>query len=162
MKTHWKKLHNPDFIGAYAFQPNQEIVATIAKANVENVTGSNGKSEQCMVVHFKEKDLKPLICNVTNSKAIARVAGSDYIEDWANVAITLFTTQVQAFGDTVQAVRVRTIAPKIELEELKSDHPRWDGAVQSIKNGQIDIDGIKKHFKLSTKNEKLLMEQSNA
>ena len=28
-KTHWKKLNNPDYLGAYALEPGQELVATI-------------------------------------------------------------------------------------------------------------------------------------
>jgi hypothetical protein len=49
---------------------------------------------------------------------------------------------VQAFGDTVQAVRVRTIAHKIELEELNPDHPRWNPIADVTGDGKVDITDI--------------------
>lgn len=152
-KTHWKKLHNPDYLGAYAFQPNEEIIATISGAKVEPVMGSGGKKEDCMVVRFKEKHIKPLICNVTNSKSISKVAGSEYIEDWEGVTIALFTTEVNAFGDTVQAVRVRSKAPKLTKPELTPTHEKWSGAVANLHSGAVTIDAIKKHYNLSKENE---------
>lgn len=153
MKTHWKKLHNPDFLGAYAFQPGQEIIATIKGAKVEKVTGSGGKSEDCMVVRFNEPNIKPLICNITNSKAISKVAGSEYIEDWQGVAISLFVTTVDAFGDTVQAVRVRSKAPKLTKPELTPDHEKWSGAVANLHSGAVTIDAIKMHYNLTKETE---------
>jgi len=158
-KTHWKKLHNPDFIGAYAFQPNEEIIATIKSASVESVTGSGGKSEDCMVVRFNESYIKPLICNVTNSKAISKVAGSEYIEDWQNVAIQLFTTEVNAFGDTVQAVRVRTKAPKLTKPEMNATHEKWEGMIKSLAEGNTSIENILKHYDMSKENQILAAEQ---
>jgi hypothetical protein len=98
LKTHWKKLHNPDYIGAYAFQPGEEKVLTIASVTQEDVKNKDGKSDTVMTVRFKEKDVKPLICNVTNAKAIEKVAGSGYIEDWTGVPIQLYVTEVSAFG----------------------------------------------------------------
>ena len=34
------------------------------------VTGPDGKKEECTVVHFAEKEIKPLILNTTNAKTI--------------------------------------------------------------------------------------------
>jgi len=133
-KTHWRKFHNPDYIGAYAFQPGERKIVTIEKAGLEKVTGQGGKKEDCLVIHFKGKE-KPLICNVTNSKAIEKVAGSGYIEDWKGVAIELYTTEVQAFGDTVEAVRVKPTAPKVDKPELTSSHPAWDKVVKAVSEG---------------------------
>jgi len=110
-KTHWKKFHNPDYIGAYAFQPEESKVLTIREAKQEKVQGSTGKKEDCLVVYFTEPE-KPLICNVTNSKAIAKVVGSNFIEDWPGTRIELYVTMVSAFGDQVEAVRVRTVPPR--------------------------------------------------
>jgi len=133
-KTHWKKFHNPDYIGAYAFQPGERKILTIDRAAQEQVIGSSGKKDDCLVVHFRQ-DEKPLICNVTNSKAISKVAGSDYIEDWAGVHIELYTTEVQAFGDTVQAVRVKRTPPRIEKPELTKKHPAYDKVVAAVADG---------------------------
>lgn len=111
-KTHWKKLTNPEYLGAYAFMPGEEKIGTIdhVTPGVE-VTGPDGKKEQCTVAYFKERDLKPLILNVTNCKAISRLYGSDYIEDWAGKRIVMGVQKVPAFGERVDAVRIRPKRP---------------------------------------------------
>lgn len=108
--THWRKLDNPDYIGAYAFQPGEEKVVTIIRVGRERVIGADGKSEECTVVHFAENE-KPMILNATNGKAIQKVAGTGYIENWAGVRIVLHVEKVKAFGDVVDAVRVMKKKP---------------------------------------------------
>lgn len=114
-KTHWKKAVAPgDYLGAYDFQEGEEKVVTIKSVNqAETIMTNEGKSQHA-VVHFAE-DVKPLILNVTNSKAITKVAGSPYFEDWAGVAIQLYVDpNIRAFGETVSAVRVRPRKPVIK------------------------------------------------
>src|SRR5690606_25940000 len=113
-KTHWKQFHNPDYIGAYALEPGQEIIVTIRSAGTEQVIGASGKKEDCMVIHFSERGIKPMICNVTNAKMITKVTGSPYVEDWAGHKIQLYAARVNAFGEEVEALRVRPKAPKGE------------------------------------------------
>lgn len=103
-KTHWKKNYNPNYIGAWAFQPGEEKTVTIAEVKQEMVQGQSGK-EECVVAHFAE-DIKPLILNKTNAETIAKVWGTPYIEDWAGRKITLKVKKISAFGDMVDAVRV--------------------------------------------------------
>jgi len=111
-KTHWKKTTNPDFLGAYALDPGSDLILTISHAREQEFTGTGGKKEEGLVIHWKERDYKPMICNATNAKAITKVAGSPYIEDWSNTRIALYAAEVSAFGETVDALRVRNYAPK--------------------------------------------------
>lgn len=104
--THWKKLENPDYIGAYAFQPGEKKVVTIASVGREMIVGTEGKKSEETVVRFCENE-KPLILNVTNAKQISKHAGSPYIEQWPGVRIILGVEKVKAFGDVVEAVRVQ-------------------------------------------------------
>lgn len=111
-KTHWKKLHNPDYLGAYALTPGQDLIATIKKVQNEIVTGPDGKKEECMVMHFTEKDTKPMIVNATNAKQIQKLFKTPYIEEWSGRKIQLFIDHVKAFGEVVEALRVRPFLPK--------------------------------------------------
>lgn len=111
--THWKKMQNPDYLGAFSFDPGQDMILTIKSTGEETVTGPDGKKEDCMVIRFAEPVL-PMICNVTNSKTIADVLKSPYVEHWVGRKIQLYVTKVKAFGETVDAVRVRPYPPKIE------------------------------------------------
>lgn len=112
-KTHWKKLTNPNYLGAYAFQPGEEKVVTIKEVNYEVVQNQNGK-EECIVCHFVE-DIKPMILNKTNCDTIAKVIGTPYIEDWNGQRIILKVRKVSAFGETVDAVRVAKERPVDEV-----------------------------------------------
>lgn len=110
--THWKKLTNPDYLGAYALEPGQEIVATIRSVGTEQVVGTDGKKEECTVAHFAERSIKPMILNATNCKTITKLSGSPYIENWAGTRIQIYVDKVKAFGDVVEALRIRPTSPK--------------------------------------------------
>ena len=112
IKTHWKKLQNPDYLGSYAFQPGEEKTVTIKEVKRELIFNpSNSGKEECTVVYFVE-DLKPLILNATNAKMIAKVWGTPYIEDWKGLQIILGVKKISAFGEMVDAVRVINRRPE--------------------------------------------------
>jgi hypothetical protein len=117
MKTHWKKLQNPDYLGAYALEPGKDLTATIQSVGEEPVAGTDGKKENCTVVHFVERDIKPMILNVTNAKTISKIYKTPYIEDWHGCKIQLFVAQVKAFGDVVDALRIRPYKPDVKVLE---------------------------------------------
>jgi hypothetical protein len=116
MKTPWKKLMNPDYLGAYSLDDGNgkynDITATIQYVNVENVTGPDGKKEDCAVAHFAERDLKPMILNATNMKTLEKLFKSKYIEDWAGRKIQIGVEAVKAFGDVVDAFASASFLPK--------------------------------------------------
>lgn len=108
-KTHWKKLTNPNYIGSHDFQPGQELTVTIEKVSNEVVKCFDGKSvkeESCIIAHIKGAK-KPLILNKTNCKIISKNLGSEYIEEWAGKSITLYVAKVRAFGENVDAIRIK-------------------------------------------------------
>ena len=110
--THWRQTQRTDYLGAWALQPGQEVILTIDHACVEKVTGTDGKKEDCLVLYYKENfGPRKMIVNRTNAKAISHVANSPYIEQWAGVQIQVYADRVKAFGDVVDAIRVRPFAP---------------------------------------------------
>jgi len=125
MKTNWKKLINPDYLGAYSLDDGNgkytDIVATIQYVKVENVTGPDGKKEDCVVAHFSERDTKPMILNTTNMKMLEKLFHTKYIEDWAGRKIQIGVEAVKAFGDIVDALRIRKFLPREEGQAKCSD-----------------------------------------
>lgn len=114
-KTPWKKIvSDPDFLGEADFDEGEEKIATIDRvASGVKVKTAEGTSEKA-VVYFRER-LKPMILNVARSKAITKVSGSKFVEDWPGVVIQLYVDDnVKAFGDVVSAVRVRPRKPVIK------------------------------------------------
>lgn len=111
-KTHWRKLFNPEYLGAYSLDPGKDLIVTIKSVGQENVTGPDGKKEECTVAHFEEHGIKPMILNSTNSKMITKIHKTPYIEEWRGRQIQLYADKVRAFGEIVEALRVRNFVPK--------------------------------------------------
>ena len=115
-KTHWKKVvSDPNYLGEADFRENEEKVLTISHVNSgETVTTAEGKSTKA-VLYWKEPGNKPMILNVARSKAIEKVTGSPYFEEWPGHQLQLYIqTGIKAFGDVVNAVRVRPYKPRVQ------------------------------------------------
>lgn len=154
--THWKKLHNPDFLGSWVLQPEEEIIGTIKSVGNEIVTGPDGKKDECVVAHFKEPHLKPMILNATNCKTIAKIYKTPFIQEWVGKQIQIYMALVNAFGEQVEALRIRPKVPTVKKPELTPEHKKWAGAVNAIRSGGQTVEGIKKYFFLSDENEAAL------
>lgn len=157
-KTHYKKLRNPNYIGSYELMTGgepKEITVEIASA-VKEMVQNGDKKEEAMVLKLKNQ--KPMIVNSTNAKNISKALGSPYIEDWNGKIITLYVAKIRAFGEMVDALRVRPTAPLAPtLPDLNPLHEKWAGAVKAIKEGKTTIEAIRKSYHLNDENEKLLL-----
>lgn len=154
--THFKKLINPDYLGAYSLMDGEvhELNVTILNVQNKSITGADGKQDEVTIATLK--DQKPMILNVTNQKAIAKALGTPYIEQWYGKVVTLYVAKIRAFGENVEALRVRDKAPKIERERLTPDSPKWAAAVVAVKAGTTTIDQIRSKYDLSDNDAKLL------
>lgn len=117
--THWKRLRNPDYFGAYAMPTDgSDIILTIKSAGQEEVTGDKNKKSKCLVIHFVE-NVKPMILNATNSKAIQKLSGTPYVEKWAGTKVQIYVTRLNAFGEDREALRIREFTPQ-QLRPVES------------------------------------------
>ena len=106
--THWKKLTNPNYIGAHDLQPGQEVKITIKSVAKEMVKGVDGKEEELIVARLEKTATgKPMILNKTNCRIISKVLDTPYIEEWAGRSVIIYSAKVKAFGDFVDALRVK-------------------------------------------------------
>ena len=118
-ETHYKKLINPDYLGAYSLEPGQDMILTIRSVGKEVITGTGGKQEECIVCRWVE-DQKPMILNVTNCKTISKMLKTPYVEKWAGHRIQIYATTTKFGGDTVECLRIRKDPPedaKVACEE---------------------------------------------
>ena len=131
-KTPWKRIvSDSDYLSEADFDEGEEKTATIdrVKSSVK-IQSAEGASEKA-VIFFRE-NIKPMILNVARSKAITRVSGSKFVEDWPGTVIQLYIDDnVKAFGTTVSAVRVRPNKPvirnAIKCTDCGRDIPRAMG-----------------------------------
>jgi hypothetical protein len=152
-QTHWKKLTNQDYIGAYSLNPKEERIVKIISVSKKLVKGADGKSEECTIAELDGE--KPFILNRTNCKTITAIYKTPYVEEWAGKYIKIFATTVKAFGEQVECLRIRKEIPNQTLPELTPAHPKWNDVKQAMTNGYT-IDQIKTKYTLSAQTEKLL------
>lgn len=79
-------------------------IASVTKEDLQRVGTSERESK--WVMRFKERP-KKLVMNKTNAKSIARALADSEMNNWAGKRITLYPSRCQAFGKTVDCVRVR-------------------------------------------------------
>jgi hypothetical protein len=154
--THWKKLTNPDYIGAYSLDDGKDLTVTILDVKREIVTGTGGKKEECTVAHLK--DQKPMILNRTNCKTISAIYKTPFIEQWKGKSITLFVSTTKLKGEDVECLRIRNTAPS--LPELTPSSPKWKGAIDALRNSTVKIEQIEKQYIISKENRELLLTAS--
>lgn len=109
-KTHYKKLSNPNYIGSHdlfdEYGKAKDYTLTIKTVVKEMVKGMEGKEEELVVCYF-DGAKKPMILNKTNLKIISKKLDSPFIEDWKGKQVTLYVAKVKAFGEVVDALRIR-------------------------------------------------------
>lgn len=153
-KTHWKRLINPLYIGAYSLAPGHDLTVRIAGVGREIVKGVDGKEEECTVA--KLVDEKPFILNRTNSKSIAKLYGP-YIEDWAGKDITLFATKTKVAKEVVECLRVRpAVTPRNAVRQQLSS-VRFVAALESVKAGNCTAALVRQRFDLTAAQEAELL-----
>lgn len=154
--THVKKLANPNFLGSYELQLDDdkftEIIVEIERVSKDMVQNGD-KKEEAVVVYIKGH--KPFIANSTNRKNIIAALGTPFIEKWIGRKITLYVAKIKAFGETVDALRVRKEAPVVEtkLPEFLPTNKNWQKAIDAVKSGkntlENSLDVIRKSYSIS-------------
>ena len=137
-KTHWKKLVDPRFIGAYALPNGDDLTVTIEYVQLETVTMMGGKKEDHSIMYLAGQ--KPMILNVTNSKSIHKLYGP-FIEDWAGRQITLFASTAKMGGELVECLRIR---PTVTVKKRKPiTDERFNKALAGIKAGTYTTERLR-------------------
>lgn len=131
-KTHWKKAFNKDYLGSHDLDEGKDLNAVINHVEVRKVKNTQGE-ESSKNIAILQGQLKPMILNVTNCKIIKKFAGSNYIEDWGDIPIIIYIARVQAFGEEVEALRIRDRQPVIQKPKLTPDHEKWPAAVDYLR-----------------------------
>lgn len=132
--------------------PNKYLQSSDLEGNDVSVTITGCEIEEM----GKDKDRKPvltfkgtdkkMVLNKTNWSVIGKILGSDETDDWIGKRITLYPTEVESFGETVMAIRVRLKAPKPEAQTAKAGALTAKAALSIAnkpeQNGAVDNDDI--------------------
>lgn len=105
----------PGYLGSWDLDelPNREITLTIENIVDEKLV-ANGQSEVCTVCHWAEKDVPPMVWNVTNKKTVAKLYKTTDTEKLKGKAVIIGIERVKAFGDIYEALRIRPRVPQVK------------------------------------------------
>jgi len=121
---HYKAMFDNEYVGAWDLPAGRDAVVTIAKVEAKIIKSQRDPVKK-PVVYFQGKE-RPMIFNKTNSKAVAKLYGTD-TADWIGKRISLYATTTSAGGEEVECIRVRPQAPA-ESKPSKSDEAREPGS----------------------------------
>lgn len=139
--THYRKVFDSPYLSS--MDVVDPITLTIARVTQE--TDKTKKTKDVFnTAYFNEnlirpgEKLKPMILNATNSKMMAKITGSPFIENWGNTRITVYVERGIKFGrDTVDGLRVM---PAAERKVITPASGRvWEAAKAAYKrDGNLD------------------------
>lgn len=168
-KTHFRKLANVDYLGAYSLYDNDGIVhdldIAITSMSKKEVIGDQGKRDMCTVAQIQGQ--KPMILNSTNQKMLAKLMGSPFIENWYGRPFTIYVANIRVGGEPTECLRIRPTLPTppppqqapppIDLPDLNPQHEKWEAAKQALADGKTTLIDIRKKYTLSEANQALLI-----
>lgn len=106
----FRSMYDSNYLYAFDLK-GRDVTVTIRDVRAVKVKNSE-KEEKKPIVYFKEsKDARGLVLCKTNGKTIAQMYGND-TDAWIGKRVTLFAAMVDAFGKTVEAIRIRPMIPK--------------------------------------------------
>ena len=111
----FRSMYDSNYLYAFDLQ-GRDVTVTIANVKAAMVKNSEKEAQKKPIVFFREsKDARGLVLCKTNGKTIAAMYGND-TDGWIGKRITLFSATVDAFGKSVDAIRIRPTIPRAKAE----------------------------------------------
>lgn len=150
-KTHWRSVKPSPYLAAVDLD-GKDMVVTIECVHVGEVEGENGRKDDCRIATLSHNGVdlgKQLLLNVTNCKALLKLTGSNFLEDWNKQRVTLYVTPTKLKGETVDGIRIRltrppepVVAPPRFTAEQKAEAKRI--AEEILTHGQAAQDRLER------------------
>jgi hypothetical protein len=151
-KTHYRKAFDSPYLSSADIV--DPVVLTIKRVTLEPDRTKKTKDE-FNTAWFSERELrpgeplKPMILNATNSKMLATLTGSKWIDDWVNVCVTVYVDAHVRFGkETVEGLRIEKAterprsAPTSLIEAGESAARRGTDELRAWWTEQLESDRV--------------------
>ena len=116
-----KRYFDTEYIGAYSLDAAIEPILTVESLWYGEVTLAGGRKEPHVIIRFKEKtvkgveEVKPMILNATNRKALKKAYGADTAEVLEGKQIQLYIdpkVRDPQDGGFTEGLRIRPFKPR--------------------------------------------------
>lgn len=139
--THYRKVFDSPYLSS--MDVVDPITLHIARVTQE-IDKTKKSKETFNTAYFAEQfirpgeKLKPMILNATNSKMLAKITGSPFIEDWTGARITVYVEKGIKFGrDVVDGLRVMPAAVRKAI--TPDNQKMWEAAKAAyLRDGNLD------------------------
>lgn len=114
---HWKTHFDYEYLGSHNLKEGEEVIVEIEKVVDEKVfvPGENAEKVK-LVVHFRGQEDYKMILNVTNAKTLERLFSTPNVSEWPGRKIQIYAADVNAFGQSMKALRIRDFLPKETID----------------------------------------------
>lgn len=157
-RTHFRKafdspyLSSADIVGP--------TVLTIKYVALESDKTKKTK-DRFNTAYFAQKEirpgepLKPMILNATNSKTMRNLTETPFIDDWKDVAVTVYVDPNVRFGkETMEGLRISPIAPGKKLLTPAAKKV-WESA-KAAYGRDGNLDAVLERFDMSPEHQEQL------
>lgn len=153
-KTHYRKAFDSPYLSSADIV--DPVGLTIKRVTLEADRTKKTKDE-FNTAWFVERELrsgetlKPMILNATNSKMLAKLTGSKWIDDWQNVSVTVYVDASVRFGkETVEGLRIEkaTERPRVAPEQM---------VVEATAAARRGTDALRQWWEAQNENDRNLM-----
>ncbi len=116
-KTPWQKTFDPHYLGSWSLEDNEIFATVVVSCELKEVTSNGKEFKERIVATLRDAPrngilLPMIIGNKDNAKAMQKLSGSQYVEDWKNIPVTIFVKKnIKAFGELVDALRIKDTPP---------------------------------------------------
>ncbi len=161
-KTHYRKAFNSPYLSSADIVG--PTVLTVKHVKLESDRSKKTK-DYFNTAYFVEKEirqgeeLKPMILNAHNSRIMRDFASSHFIDDWNDVAVTIYVDSQVRFGkNTVEGLRISPERPN-QRPMISMNKPKmWQNAIDAFKRDG-NFDEVLKRADLSEDDMQLIREQ---
>lgn len=124
----------------------KDVPLTIHRVSMRDLKRTDGSKTRLPVMEFSEMqarstpDQKKLVLNKTNAKTVAALYGG-IANDWVGKRIILYPTKCEAFGKTVDCIRIRDHAPPDPQKEPEepTEHPAAEPPEGALTMGDATV-----------------------
>lgn len=163
-KTHYRKAFNSPYLSSADIV--EPTVLKISHVRLEPDKSRKTK-DNFNTAYFTEKELrpgeplKPMILNAGNSKTMAKLAGSKFIDDWNGVLVTVYVDSNVRFGkDTVEGLRISSEPPRTVKIDLEPGTESWGRAIAAYQRDG-NLKAVEKHVNITAANKERLIAEAS-
>lgn len=165
-KTHYRKAFDSPYLSSADIV--EPTVLTIRCVRLE-LDKTKKTKDEFNTAYFVEKELrqgetlKPMILNATNSKTMKQLTGSPFIDDWTNVAVTIYVDGSVRFGkETVEGLRISPHAPEKRKQALTPAMEKgWARAKEAFKRDG-NLNSVLKVMDMTQEHQQQLINEVNS